>query len=113
MPKFRKKPVVIEATQWWKNGDHPEDNVLRPFEDTGKTPSEPREGAIVRYFRRPDVAANKICGHCGGLMHYHGWIETLEGGSIVCRGDWIITGIKDEKYPCKDDIFKATYEPAE
>ena len=39
-----------------------------------------------------------------------GWIKTLEGGHIVSEGDWIITGIKGETYPCKDDIFKKTYE---
>ena len=40
----------------------------------------------------------------------HGWIATLEGGHIVCPGDWIITGVKGEMYPCKPDIFEATYE---
>jgi hypothetical protein len=53
--KYRKKPVIIEAAQWHKNGDHPEDNVMRPFEDTGRIPTEPREGAVVRYFRHPGV----------------------------------------------------------
>jgi hypothetical protein len=45
-------------------------------------------------------------------MHDHGWIDTLEGGHNVCPGDWIITGVKGEHYPCKPDIFAATYEPA-
>ena len=40
-----------------------------------------------------------------------GIIETLEGDHQVTPGDWIITGIKGEKYPCKSDIFEATYEP--
>lgn len=44
-------------------------------------------------------------------MHDHGWIDTLEGGHIVCPGDFIITGVKGERYPCKPDIFAATYEP--
>lgn len=42
-----------------------------------------------------------------------GWIKTLEGGHIVMPGDWIITGIKNEHYPCKHDIFEATYERVE
>ncbi len=42
-----------------------------------------------------------------------GWIDTLEGGHEVTPEDWIITGIKREKYPCKPDIFAATYEVAE
>jgi hypothetical protein len=40
----------------------------------------------------------------------YGYIETLEGGHIVDKGDWVITGIKGEKYPCKPDIFEETYE---
>ena len=120
MLKFRKKPVVIEATQWFKNGDHPGDNVFRPFEDTGKIPTEPREGAIVRYFRHPGVNGTDFCKGvasggisigCGRMFHDHGFIDTLEGGHTVCPGDWIITGVKGEVYPCKPDIFAATYEP--
>ena len=86
--KFRKKPVVIEATQWDKNGDHP----------------------TVRRYRHPVVGGATPCKHCGNTMHIHGWIDTLEGGHIVCPGDWIITGVKGEHYPCKPDIFEATYE---
>lgn len=110
MAKYRKKPVVIEATQWHKNGDHPEDYVFRPFEDTGLVPKQPREGAIVRYFRRPDVKCVDRCKACEGSMRDHGWIDTLEGGHIVCPGDWIITGVKGEHYACKPDIFDATFE---
>jgi hypothetical protein len=40
-------------------------------------------------------------------------IRTLEGIMIAIVGDWIIKGIKGEFYPCKLDIFNATYEPAE
>ena len=72
--KFRKKPVVIEATQWFKVGDHPN----------------------VRQYN-------------GNF----GWIDTLEGGHIVTPGDWIITGVQGEHYPCKPDIFEKTYEPAD
>ena len=108
--KYRKKPIVIEATQWFKNGDHPLDDCFRPFEDTGEVPVLAREGKVVRYFRHPAVDGQKVCDICNHIMHEHGWIDTLEGGHTVCYGDWIITGIKDEKYPCKPDIFQATYE---
>lgn len=74
--KFRKKPVVIKATQWFKIGDHPE---------------------VVRHSSRPNE--EKL-----------GWISTLEGGHVVTPGDWIITGVQGEHYPCKPDIFGATYE---
>jgi hypothetical protein len=108
--KFRKKPVVIEATQWFKNGDHPKDDCMRPYEDTGKIPDEMREGKIVRYYRHPDVDGTSLCSKCGYIMHVHGWIDTLEDGHNVCPGDWVITGVKGEYYPCKPDIFEKTYE---
>lgn len=75
--RFRKKPVVIEATQWFSMGHHP---AVQERWDAG----EPV------YF-----------------------IETLEGPHIVTPGDWIITGVKGEHYPCKPDIFEMTYERVE
>ena len=78
--KYRKKPVVIEAIQWFKHGDH---------------------FAVVAYLTYD--------ADCKGW----GWIETLEGGHIVTPGDWIITGVKGEHYPCKPDIFEMTYERVE
>ena len=39
------------------------------------------------------------------------YIETLEGTHRADPGDWIITGVKGEQYPCKPDIFEQTYEP--
>ena len=86
MAFFRKKPVVIQATQWFKDGDHPAVIARDPENPQDKTS-----------FNVPDG---------------HGWVPTLEGGHIVTPGDWIITGVKGEHYPCKPDIFEATYEPA-
>ena len=40
-------------------------------------------------------------------------IHTLEGDMVADPGDWIITGVKGEKYPVKDEIFKLTYEPVQ
>lgn len=111
MPQFRKKPVVIEAVQWFKNGDHPFDDATEMFDyPNGQRPSVIREGKIVRYYRHPSIDGQSECKHCGRIMHDHGWIDTLEGGHIVCPGDFIITGVKGERYPCKPDIFEATYE---
>ena len=108
MAKYRKKPVVIEAARWFKNGDHPKDNrELFTLPDSREFLGE---GKVVRYFRHPDVRGHEKCKHCAATMHNHGWIDTLEGGHIVCPGDWIITGVKGEMYPCKADIFEATYE---
>ena len=110
MARFRTKSVVIEATQWFKNGDHPKDNVWRSFEDTGFRPTEPREGQVVRYYRHPDVDGQTVCSKCGHTMHVHGWIDTLGDGHNVCPADWIITGVEGEYYPCKPDVFNLTYE---
>jgi hypothetical protein len=88
--KFRKKPVVIEATQWFKHGDHPEVRV--PTDTANANWSEDLQG-LPR----------------GSL----GVIDTLEGVMYVNPCDWIITGVKGEHYPCKPDIFDMTYEPVE
>lgn len=120
--KYRKKPIVIEATQWFKNGDHPLDyaNEKTGFENgelrtwTGaEVKANGWQGQVVRYYRTPGCDSQTPCKHCGIIMHLHGWIDTLEGGHIVCPSDWIITGVKGETYPCKHDIFVATYESAE
>jgi hypothetical protein len=108
--------VIKEAVQWFQNGDHPHDDVFRPFEDTGQIPVKPREGKVVRYFRHPDIPGITLCissMSCGKTMHEHGWIDTPEGGHNVCPGDWIITGIEGEYYPCKPAIFEKTYEPCD
>lgn len=41
------------------------------------------------------------------------FIETLEGTMRAAPGDWIITGIRGEQYPCKPDVFEATYDPVD
>lgn len=125
MPKFR-KTATVEAHRWFKNGDHPDDyphdlNGVENGRPRTWTPEELRqsgwEGAVVRHFRRQgltkgmDGAALQNCPHCSQPMHVHGLIDTLEGAHIVCPGDWIITGVKGERYPCKPDIFEQTYEP--
>ena len=99
---FRKIPVLIEAHQWWQNGDHPEDN-----HEKGTL----NEGDLVRRYRNPEIDGISVCKQCGYLMHDHGWIDTLEDGHNVCPGDWIIEGVHGEFYPCKPDIFERTYDP--
>lgn len=119
MGLFRKKPVVIEASQWFKNGDHPQDHLPIGYENPSTKDLEryddykQTEGKVVRYYRRPDVSGDSLCEQCGKPHHVHGWIDTLEQGHRVCPGDWIIQGIKGEYYPCKPDIFAATYEPSD
>ena len=73
--KYRKRPIVIEASQWWQNGDHPldyskaheglEDGCLRQLPpDERKANSW--EGDVVRYFRHPDKAARLANALAGG-----------------------------------------------
>lgn len=122
MPRFRKKPVVVDAVQWFKNGDHPLD-YSRPYfnhENGAITTISPAyrrerqwEGDVVRYYRHPDDDDQRCCEYCRHRMHDHGWIDTLEGGHIVCPGDWVITGVKGEHYPCKPDVFATTYDCVE
>jgi hypothetical protein len=114
---YRKKPVVIRAAQWFKNGDHPDDNVGEILADPFGGPNYERlEGTVVRFFRHPKVSGYKRCEKCSHTMHCHGWLDTLEGGNdgaqTVCPGDFIITGVQGERYPCKPGIFAETYEEA-
>jgi len=80
--KYRKKPVVIDATQY------------------------------------RGVYTDEIKGFFGDTLHeFDGSvgirIPTLEGVMIADQFDWIIKGVKGEFYPCKPDIFEATYELVE
>lgn len=83
--KYRKRPVVIEAEQWFPGKEI--DGVI-----------EVSEGGM---------------GADGSQWPAYGTIKTLEGYMTVSPGDYIITGVKGEKYPCKPDIFTATYEAIE
>jgi len=104
---------MIEATQWFKNGDHPDDDTHMIHSSRDSVQEFLSEGRVVRYYRRPELDGQKKCEKCSTIMHLHGWIDTLEGGHIVCPDDWIITGVQGENYPCKPDIFEATYEKVE
>jgi hypothetical protein len=86
--RVRRKPLELEAEQWqgW-NAD--------PVSGVEQIPGDGPIGS---------------CRYCSLSYIRHGWIVTLEGGHIVCPGDWIMTGVKGEKYPCKPDIFERIYE---
>lgn len=126
MSKFRHRPTVVEASQWWKSGDHPNDYTEdRPFMENGQFRMKPGaffkehdwEGAVVRYYRHPAVDGDHRCEHCGFQMHDHGWIDSaqgVQGGHTVCPGDWIVTEMDGQGYyPVKPAVFTATYDPAE
>lgn len=107
MGTYRKKPVVIEAVQvnaadW--NGDTWDGN---PFNE------------VAPKWLMQALEDGRIVPVCHGCTDYAEWeIRTLESGAdgrakhIASPGDWIIRGVQGELYPCKPDIFAATYEAA-
>jgi hypothetical protein len=102
MPKFRKKPVVIEAKQWWPPGDprHDPSMLVHRRGHTVDPPDYVQPGDLFQFSKTA----------CDGHIFL---VATLEGHHEVSPGDWIITGVMGEKYPCKPDIFELTYEPVE
>ena len=80
MSKFRKKPIVIDAMQYY--GDSLETVLVFGQGKVRQTGQDTLD------------------------------VETLEGMVQARIGDWIIKGVAGEFYPCKPDIFAATYEPA-
>jgi hypothetical protein len=175
MPKFRKKPVVIDAEQWFPGKDIPGVRVVYPeviFSQDGKyyyvdhltkgnkvdcwmeverhmgeVPEELKhssfegygevwpKGGSATYYRKMLPFAfytlragekkkatldDNLVKDYAAINHWeninlipYAWIKTLEGDHKVSPGDWIITGVKGEKYPCKPDIFEQTYERAD
>ena len=81
MAQFRKKPVVINALQWDGENMYP----MMEFSDGSDD------------FGFQDHKKTMT-------------IDTLEGTMTAEKGDWIIQGVQGEFYPCKPDIFEATYE---
>ncbi len=95
--KFRKKPVVIEAVRLtWKTWGE-----ICDFLGDIVSPENPA--------RSVETYSDK-CGEVGPVF-IELTIPTLEGGMTAKHGDWIIRGVKGEIYPCKPDIFDATYDP--
>lgn len=95
MPLYRKKPVVISAVQWFKEGDHPDVKMYFHTPDD----NAPAEATPERLELWGEMIEDAFPG-----------IYTLEGFMYVTEGDYIITGVKGEVYPCKPDIFEMTYD---
>lgn len=83
--RFRKRPVVIDAVQF--GGSYPEGDLPEWWSIACHKGTITRDGDL-------------------DLLY----IKTLEGEMTARPGDWIIRGIQGELYPCKPDIFAATYE---
>jgi hypothetical protein len=89
MARYRKKPVVIDAWLW---------------DETKETLAVLREAGLFATRHDSHVTENYVR-NLG--------MRTLEGTMMAEKGDWIIKGVKGEFYPCKPDIFEATYDPAD
>jgi small ligand-binding sensory domain FIST len=88
VPEFRKKPVVIEAVQFVKSKDPCGTNLREIIDFIGGNDGD-------RFLVRPPRSIG---------------IVTLEGTMWATLGDYVIRGVQGEFYPCKPDIFEATYE---
>lgn len=89
--KFKKKPVVIKAYQFTLPMSEIAPEWLKAALGNGK----------VKFVGATTLQSPQL------------YVYTLEGTMIANEGDWIIQGVKGELYPCKPDIFAATYEAVE
>lgn len=104
--QFRKRPVVIDAMQ---------------FDGSWGSALDVMRWECGAYYVAPayehDLRRDsELDGSTGGVLDRAEAflvIPTLEGDHRADRGDWIIRGVKGEFYPCKPDIFEATYDVVE
>jgi len=89
--KYVKKPIVVDAIEW-----------------TPDQRSEADPKWMTDAIDRGEVVFNEF-----GFTNMSMTIYTLEGPMKASQGDYIIQGVKGELYPCKPDIFEATYSPVE
>lgn len=96
MARYRKRPVVIDAVQW-DGTARAATPIINWILDGGGTARyhEPVEEPARHAYEPPTIV-----------------IDTLEGPHHTRPDDWVIKGVQGEFYPCKPDIFEATYEPA-
>ncbi len=93
MTRFKRKPQEVEAVQW--NGWYTSDLEVKPF--------------IHRDSRW-------TCHKCGGIDLAHGWVDTLEGGHVICPGDYIVKNTDtadDELFACSSEQFQKIFDPVE
>ena len=85
--KYRKKPVVVEAMRLPEENEDPAQELIDWLNDQERVVLSGRNGSLI--------------------------IQTPEGDMTANPGDWVIKGVKGELYPCKPDVFEATYEVVE
>lgn len=98
MAKYRKKPVVVDAIPYERGM---EDGYAAYALNFNSQAESVTQGQFLGYFDKggPLPKTNLIPA-----------IKTLEGFHEISPGDWIITGVAGERYPCKPEIFEMTYE---
>ena len=97
MAKFKKKPIVIEAVQLrWDNWSE-----MCAHAGVGRLVDGKPERCSI------GTDGEMLLGQTTGKIGLA--IPTLEGIMLATEGDWVIRGVKGELYPCKPDIFAATY----
>lgn len=101
MAKYRKKPVVVDAVQWWPPSDprHDPSMVTHRKGNTVSPPDYRQAGDLFQFSEIPGMGDDIFM------------LAVTKGDHVrVHPGDWIITGVEGEKYPCKASVFEATYE---
>jgi len=106
MSKFRKKPVVIDAARWTGDWAGLMEELGIPYRPATPKPEWVKAGqtAVIAKGGGPEAPTAP-----NGTLA----IKTLEGVMVANLGDWVIRGLAGEYYPCKDEIFAASYQPVD
>ncbi|MEO3947639.1 hypothetical protein [Gorillibacterium sp. CAU 1737] len=116
MAKFRKKPVEVDADVFQLGMEDGFISRSSEYVEKFEGPGDYRGMDYPDYhWRDQDYIREAYRAWVENDTDTNFWrpaIKTLEGWLAVSPGDWIITGVKGERYPCKPHIFEETYEPA-
>jgi hypothetical protein len=93
--KYRKKPIIVDAFQWFR-AHYSKEHSFTDKKDFPEWFDKAKKNGIVWFT------------NIGSIEYME--IKTLEGTILARNGDYIIKGIRGEIYPCKPKIFEATYE---
>lgn len=90
---------LLQAVQWFKNGDHPDDNC------DGQS-----EGKVVRYFSA-GADSDVLCNECKEPLRKHGYIDNPDVvNRVVCPGDWVMSPKKGYYFAFPQKDFAENYE---
>lgn len=117
MNRYVKKPIVVEATQWFKGKEVEGVICMIPYLEEDDTEAgnlyKDLEGKYwhvpfeLPLFHEDEHGRRTVQHPCWG------WVHSPDGGHVVHEGDYIITGTHGERYPCKPEIFNTVYEKLE